>query len=73
MSLGDVLCPKEKAKFWKLKPSLIGFAGGHAFYEDPWEGDESTLMAENLGSGEIHYTDFWELPEDDEVTEGEYS
>lgn len=43
--------------------TLIGVVKGIAFYEDPYYGDEETLLRYDAETDTLWTTDFWELPE----------
>jgi hypothetical protein len=43
----------------------IGEVGLWVFYEHPTRGDEAPLIAERAGW--LYYTDWWELPTEDEL------
>lgn len=57
----------DKAKsFLKRNPTKIGTVGGVDFYEHPVNGDESPMYA-ITNKGKLKITDFWELPNFDDV------
>ena len=56
----------DKAKKITAKATLIGIVAGVPFYESPIYGDESPLLYITK-DGRIKISDYWELPEYDEL------
>jgi hypothetical protein len=62
----------NRAKFFALKPTLIGVVAGVKYYEDPIHGDEATLIA--VTNTTIEHTAHYEMDDiqaelDDELYE----
>lgn len=58
----DKLMIIKKLNYNKLmakKPTHLGQAGGHQWYEHPTRGDEAPLIA--VKNGEAYLTEFWEM------------